>query len=79
MITYVRVEKGEGERPVAVRPKAGMQRSEYCFGLHVWRGSIKGPGRTLKRVSRPTHPQEDTRLFSSGSPPARARIVLTSG
>jgi hypothetical protein len=41
MIMYVRVEKGEGKRPVAVRPKAGTKKSEYCFGLDVWRGSIK--------------------------------------
>jgi hypothetical protein len=40
MIMYVRVEKSGGKRPVAVRPKAGTNKSEYCFGLGVWRETI---------------------------------------
>ena len=52
MIMYVRVEKGEGKRPVMVRPIAGIQKSEYCFGLDVWRGSIKRAWADFRRCEQ---------------------------
>ncbi len=51
MIMYVRVEKGEGKRPVSVRPKAGMK-NEYCFGLDVWRGSIRRAWADFRRCEQ---------------------------
>jgi hypothetical protein len=41
MIIYVRVQKGEAKRPVAVRHKFETNRIEYCFGLDLWRVSIR--------------------------------------
>jgi hypothetical protein len=41
MIIYVRVQKGEAKRPVAVRHKAETNKREYCFGLNLWRASIR--------------------------------------
>ena len=41
MITYVRVEKGQPKRPVIARPNPMTGRMEYCFGLSLWRTSVK--------------------------------------
>ena len=41
MIIYVKVDKLIGKRPVAVRDMDTTGKPEYCFGLNVWRHSVK--------------------------------------
>jgi hypothetical protein len=41
MIKYVKVKGLVGKRPVAVRRNSETGRVEYCFGLNVWRKSVR--------------------------------------
>ena len=41
MISYVKVDKCPDRRPVSVRSNIETNKPEYCFGLSVWRKSIR--------------------------------------
>jgi hypothetical protein len=40
MITYVKIDKLVGKRPVVVRPNIETGKTEYCFGRNTWRTSV---------------------------------------